>query len=242
MPLNLQVRLLRVLEEKQIYRVGGERAVPVNIRLVGATRADLEEAVNDGLFREDLYYRLNVLRIHLPNLNERTEDISLLAWHFLKRAFKETQRPTPHPYFSPETLRLLEEQPWKGNVRELRNIMTRIAVLLPKRIGIILPAHILPYLPEVISPKNQEEASENSFSKKPEEPNQITYHQEKIEEKESQESKEAGIFIPIGTTIEDASNQLIEETLQHTDYNRTKAAKILGIGLRTLRRKLNTPG
>ncbi|MCP3677734.1 MAG: sigma-54-dependent Fis family transcriptional regulator, partial [Deltaproteobacteria bacterium] len=131
MPLNLQVRLLRALEEGTVYPVGAEAPISVDVRIIAASNIDLQKAVNDGLFREDLYYRLNVLQMHLPPLSERIEDIPLLAVHFLERAFAEMGRPKPYPSLSSETIYLLEHYPWKGNVRELRNVMTRIATLLP---------------------------------------------------------------------------------------------------------------
>ena len=213
MPLAMQVRLLRVLEEGAIYRVGGEKPIPVRVRILAATRVNLEESVKNGLFREDLYYRLNVFRLHLPQLKERLEDIPLFAWSFLSRAFDESNRKKPYPYLAPETIQLLKNQIWKGNVRELRNVMTRIAILLPDDAKVILPMHVLPHLStEFISKADILD-----------------------------EEKQAGIFVPIGTTMEDAESKLIQATLESTGGNRTHAAKKLGIGLRTLRRKLNTP-
>ena len=211
MPLNLQVRLLRVLEEGDIYRIGAEKPLPVNVRVIAASNADLKKAVEDGLFRSDLYYRLNVLRIHLPPLRERIEDIPLLAVHFLERAFAELGRPMPYPSLSSETIYVLEHCPWKGNVRELRNLMTRVATLLPRDTRHIFPFHILPYIDETdtVIPRAAEETGNN------------------------------GIFIPVGTRLSDAEEMLINETLRHTNGNKTQAAKLLGISLRNLRRKLN---
>jgi DNA-binding NtrC family response regulator len=213
MPLTLQVRLLRVLEDREVYRVGGEHPIPVNVRVIAATRIDLGKAVRDGLFREDLYYRLNVLRIHLPPLRERTEDIPLLALHFLERAFAEMGRVPPFPTLSSETIYLLEQYPWKGNVRELRNIMTRVATLLPTDAKHVFPMHILHHL-----------------------------EQDQIALKRVHEQHAQGILIPLGTPLDKVEELLISETLKHTNGNRTQAAKLLGISLRTLRRKLNSNG
>ena len=214
MPLNLQVRLLRVLEEQKVYRVGGEIPVPINVRVIAASNIDLQKAVKDGLFREDLYYRLNILRLHLPPLRERIEDIPLLAVYFLERTFAEMNWPPPYPTLSPETISLLENYPWKGNVRELRNIMTRVATLLSRNTKRIFPFHVLPYLDDTgqrfISP-----ASEKSIT------------------------NVDGVFIRIGTHINDVEKLLINEALKRTNGNKTKAASLLGISLRTLRRKLN---
>jgi DNA-binding NtrC family response regulator len=210
MALSLQVRLLRVLEEKKAYRVGAEHPVHINVRVIAATRVDLEKAVKDGLFREDLYYRLNVLRVNLPPLRERVEDISLLAVHFLERAFDETGRVPPHPVLSPETIHILERFPWKGNVRELRNVMTRVATLVPPGAGKIFPFHVINHLGEG-------SALKRSLS----------------------QGSERGVVIPVGTPLDRAEELLIRETLKEAGGNRTQAANLLGISPRTLRRKLS---
>ncbi len=211
MPVELQGRLLRVLEEGKVYRVGSERPVPIDVRVIAATRMDLAKAVADGLFREDLYYRLNVLRIHLPPLRERAEDIPLLASHFLGRALSEMGRTPPFPVLSSETMYLLERHPWKGNVRELRNIMTRVATLLPPDTKRVFPVHIVPYLDDPVGSVGST----------------------------SQRQTLAGVLIPFGARLSQAEDMLISETLRLVNGNRSKAARMLGISIRTLRRKLN---
>jgi DNA-binding NtrC family response regulator len=171
----------------------------------------LRKAVEDGLFRQDLYDRLNILLIHLPPLRERIEDIALFAVHFLERAFGEMGWIRPSPNLSSETIYLLEQYLWKGNIRELRNVMTRAATMLPRDTKRIFPFHIMPYLEDV------EQFREPSGAGKPGE----------------------GVHIPVGTNLSDVEDLLIRETLKITDGNRTQAAKLLGISLRTLRRKLN---
>jgi DNA-binding NtrC family response regulator len=208
MPLNLQVRLLRVLEDRRIYRVGGEFPITVNVRVIAASNVDLNKAVQERLFRRDLYYRLNILRVHLPPLRERIEDISLLAVHFLERAFSEMRWPRPYPTLSPESIRLLEACPWKGNVRELRNVMTRVATLLPRDTDVIRPFHILPHLETI-----------GTGASLP------------------QEGRE-GVFIPLGMSLREVEDVLIKETLRHTKGNKSKASLLLGISTRTLRRRL----
>ncbi len=231
MPLALQARLLRVLEEKQFYRVGGEKPIKTHLRIVAATQVNLEKSVDDGLFREDLYYRLNVLRIHLPALRERIEDIPLLAWFFLERAFAELSRNKPFPTLSSDLIRILIEQPWRGNVRELKNLMTRLAVLLPNKVQQVVPDHLAIYFPEkMISPQEYQPASEPDF--------QDLNHDSNIIEVSSYPTED-GTFIPTGTTLKDAEDMLIRSALKHTTGNRTKAAKMLGIGIRTIRRKIN---
>ncbi|MCI4625097.1 MAG: sigma-54 dependent transcriptional regulator [Candidatus Magnetoovum sp. WYHC-5] len=210
MPLNLQVRLLRVLEEGQLFRVGAETPIPIDVRIIAATRRCLLQYMESGLFRDDLYYRLNVLNIYLPPLRKRIEDIAHLSVHFFERARGEMEYLPPHPTLSTATITLLERLTWKGNVRELRNLMTRVATLIPGNVKKVLPTHILPYIEDTVVPSDD---MQNSTQ---------------------------GIFIPIGTTIDKAEKALIDATLKYTNGNRTQTAKLLGIGLRTLRRKLNT--
>ncbi|MEP6992336.1 MAG: sigma 54-interacting transcriptional regulator [bacterium] len=127
LPLPLQGKLLRALEERSIRRLGGSRSIPFDVRLVAATHVNLLEAVRRGEFREDLYYRLNVMPIELPALRDRADDILLLADHFLVRFKREYD--VPALALAPAASRALRERPWPGNVRELRNTMER-AVLL----------------------------------------------------------------------------------------------------------------
>ena len=210
MPMALQVRLLRVLEEGKLYRIGGEEPVPFNVRVLASTRRNLYEAVESGLFREDLYYRINILRIHLPPLRERVEDIAFLSVHFLERAFVDMGWHQPFPHLSGETISLLENLPWKGNVRQLKNVMIRAATLLPHDVKEVLPEHIYPHI--------DEKPNITSLSR--------SEHQD-------------GLFVPLGISLKKVEEMYIQEILKYTEGNKTQAAKILGIGIRTLRRKLN---
>jgi transcriptional regulator with PAS, ATPase and Fis domain len=123
---KLQLDLLRVLEERRFHRVGGNELIEVDVRVIAATNRNLERAVADGSFREDLYYRLNVIRVTLPPLRERKEDIPLLVEHFLERLEVELKR---HIRVSPEAMAALLAHAWPGNVRELRNVLERGAVV-----------------------------------------------------------------------------------------------------------------
>ncbi len=120
----IQVKLLRVLQEREFRRVGGTRDVKVDVRVIAATNKDLEKAVADGTFREDLYYRLDVIPVKLPPLRQRTEDIPLLAQHFLEKFTRGSGKPAPA--LSPDVLKLLLAHEWKGNVRELENLIERV--------------------------------------------------------------------------------------------------------------------
>jgi two-component system response regulator HydG len=127
MTVPTQVKLLRVLQDGEFHRVGGTRALRCDVRIVAATNHDLEGRVREGRFREDLYFRLNVIRIHLPPLRERGDDAVALARHFLERFARELGR--PRLAFSPDALERIREHAWPGNVRELRNAVERAALL-----------------------------------------------------------------------------------------------------------------
>ena len=126
LPLAMQSKLLRTLQEGTLVRLGGQREVKVNVRLVAATHRDLAADVEAGRFRQDLYYRLHVIPIHLPSLAERREDIRALALHFVSRANQAHQR---NVNLSPDALARLEEHPWPGNIRELGNVIERLVLL-----------------------------------------------------------------------------------------------------------------
>jgi transcriptional regulator with GAF, ATPase, and Fis domain len=133
MPLATQAKILRVLQEKEFQRVGDTRTIKVDIRFIVATNKDLPEMVKQGLFREDLYYRINVFAIHLPSLRERKEDISYLVDHFLDK--------NPKPItISPQALQIFTGYSWPGNIRELQNTIERAAVLTET--GVLEPAHL----------------------------------------------------------------------------------------------------
>lgn len=148
MPLATQSKLLRVLQESEFSRVGGNQTIRTDVRIVAATNKNLEQEVLEKKFREDLFYRLNVVRIHLPPLRQRTEDIRLLAEYFLQRIANRKLRPLLK--LSEEAVRVLENYPWPGNVRELENTMERASVLattdvlLPKDIPLGQPGTVLP--------------------------------------------------------------------------------------------------
>ncbi len=127
MPMHLQMKLLRVLQEQEIERVGSSRKIKLNVRVISATNLDLEAQVRRGQFREDLYYRLNVIPIVLPSLRERREDIPLLARHFLQKCCRELNRPLMS--LSPEAMQALELYQWPGNVREMENVIERSVTL-----------------------------------------------------------------------------------------------------------------
>lgn len=139
----MQVKLLRVLQERRFERIGGGEPIEVDVRVVAATHCPLEKLVSEGKFREDLYYRLNVIRVELPALRERPEDIPLLASHFAQKF----SRPGLSVTISPEAMEVLLSSPWPGNVRQLENAVERACVTA--RDGVIRPEH----LPKDLNPR-----------------------------------------------------------------------------------------
>ena len=138
MPLAMQSKLLHAVEESEIERVGGEKPIPVDVRIVTATNKDLEQAVRDGRFREDLYYRLNVASISLPTLTARREDIEALVLHFLEKHLRVDASEILQ--IAPRTLALLKSYPWPGNVRELENVIESASHLVNGQM--LLPEHL----------------------------------------------------------------------------------------------------
>jgi len=146
---KLQLDLLRVLEDRRFSRVGGNEPIAVDVRIIAATNRDLQKAVADQIFREDLYYRLNVIPIQIPPLRERREDIPLLADHLLEQLSAEMHKPVDR--ISAEAMRLLMAHPWSGNVRELRNVLERAMVVLSGEV--IQPGDLgLPSAPSTVPP------------------------------------------------------------------------------------------
>lgn len=154
----VQAKLLRVLQEREFERVGGTKSIQVDVRLLAATNKNLEELVREGLFREDLYFRLNVVTIHVPPLRERKEDIPLLVEHYLKTLEQPSGKEIKG--FSPEAMRLLMSYDWPGNVRELKNVCERVMVMAT---GPVIMPEDLPYN---LRPEGREMEAEGRWSNK----------------------------------------------------------------------------
>ncbi len=197
---NVQIKLLRVLEEKKFERVGGEETIEVDVRVIAATNKDLKKAISDGVFREDLYYRLNVVNIHIPPLRERKEDIPLLIAAFLAEFSRENGKRIDG--MDPKARLALYNFPWPGNVRQLRNSIES-AVVLCKGSTITLddlPPHI------------------------------------------KGDSSEEFLRVPVGTNLADVEKEVIRTTLRRQGGNKSRTAELLGIGRKTLHRKLQEYG
>jgi two-component system response regulator AtoC len=199
-PLELQPKLLRVLQEREVRRVGESKSTPVDVRVIAATAKDLQQAVAEGSFREDLYYRLAVIGIELPALNQRSEDISVLVESYLPRIAARLKRPVPT--MSPEALRKLESQPWPGNIRELLNVLEKTMVLCRE---------------ETIS---ESDLVLHDHPQAPVDPSTLSLKKATVE----------------------LERDYIQKALLATNGNRTQAAKILEISLRSLIYKIKDYG
>jgi len=216
MPADLQTRLLRVLSDGQFYRVGGHNPIKVNVRVIAATHQDMEERVKAGLFREDLFHRLNVIRLRLPALRERSEDIPDLARHFLQQSAQQLGVETK--ILSEETLNYLSHLHWSGNVRQLENVCHWLTVMAP---GQNIDIKDLP--PEL---KNTDAYKEVSANWKDALKQEVQF---------SLNKNQKDILTHLNEIFEKI---LIEEALQFTKGRRIEAAEILGLGRNTLTRKV----
>jgi len=194
MPIELQVTLLRALETGRITRLGGTAEIEVDFRIIAAANRRPADAIAEGLFREDLYFRLATFPIHVPPLRERPGDIELLAKHFLDVL---NRADGVNKFLSPHALVLIESHTWPGNVRELKNALQRAYILADEIIG---PEHFPNLTPPVL----------------PREP----------------------LDFPIGATLDDVERQLIFATLAHFEGDKRRAAKSLGVSLKTIYNRL----
>jgi two-component system nitrogen regulation response regulator GlnG len=222
MPLDLQTKVLRALQERTFERVGGQAPISVDVRILGATNRDLEALLKEGRFRDDLFYRLNVVALELPPLRERRQDIPLLVDHFLaKHADALGQR-----VIAPEALACLVGHQWPGNVRELENVIQRAMVMAAA--GVILPEH----LPSAPASPGSAVAVDPTL--------------EDVIERRLLE-RVSGLRDRAGGNLYDLLLSLVEKplfraVLRETEGNQVRAAHILGINRNTLRKKLRTHG
>jgi two-component system response regulator HydG len=196
---NAQVKLLRVLQDGEFTRIGGNQSIKTDVRIIASTNVDLSEAVNAGRFRRDLFYRLNVYPLHLPPLRERREDVYPLVLHFIEVHKKKTGRLITG--ITDKALQLLKGYDWPGNVRELENAIERSVIVVSGRMITVDD------LPEVVR---------RGYS----------------------ENLRPTLEVELGTALEEVEKRVILETLIYTQGDKTKAARLLGIGRKTLYRKL----
>lgn len=209
---EMQVKLLRVLQEKTFYRLGGQKEVHTDVRVIAATNRDLPALIEEGKFREDLYYRLNVAPMVMPPLRERPEDIMIMASKFANEFAKKFSKTIKG--FTPEACEVLQSYPWRGNVRELRNVVERVTLLSTKD---LIYKEDLKFLTSV-----QKDGK--------------TVHAPK---RELQPGEHFLALSRQGATMEAVLKDLIEQTLELTGGNQVRAAKLLGITRAKLRYRLD---
>ena len=207
-PLPLQAKLLRVLQERSFERVGGVKPIKVDVRIITATNRDLKEEVDTGNFREDLYYRLNVLHIHLPPLRERADDIPMLADYFINKFSKLLDKPDLK--ISGDALRYLTGYSWEGNVRELENTIERAAILCSGDIIQVDDVH-----PDTVDGENVENLSPNGDYE-----------------------KFLPADLPLPEVLSGVEEQMLKRALEDANYVQARAAKSLGITKSLLQYKM----
>jgi len=218
MPLDVQTRLLRVLADGQFYRVGGHQAIKVDVRIIAATHQNLEKKVLSGDFREDLFHRLNVIRLQLPALKERREDIPLLANHFLHSIANELT--VESKLLTKATVNYLSDLPWPGNVRQLENICRWLTVMSSGQ-----EVHISDLPPEL------------SEQETPQQEGEPVIWQESLKKWADAQLKNGESNI-LGQLLPEFEKIMLQSALKHTQGKKHEAAKLLGWGRNTLTRKL----
>jgi two-component system response regulator PilR (NtrC family) len=201
LPLHMQVKLLRAIQEKRIRPIGGQQEIPVDVRIISATHKPLSEMVESGEFRQDLFYRINVIELPLPPLRERPEDIPLLIQHFLTRLSRQNR--IRKPKISATALKRLRDYPFPGNIRELENILERSVTLFDGESLQADDLHLPEQTPALASVSDQQ---------------------------------------PLGDRMEAIEREAIIKALEETRWNRTAAARKLGMSLRSLRYRLEKLG
>jgi len=204
LPLAMQVKLLRAIQEKSVRPVGGQQEIPVDARIISASHKDLNGEVEKGTFRQDLFYRINVIELRIPTLRERSDDIPLLAEHIAARIAKQAGRELPK--LSDSALQALQRHHFPGNVRELENILERALALCDDA---VIDSSAL-YLPQANAPDSPEHALD--------------------------------LDVPLEDYLGEIEKQAIMQALEETHWNRTAAAKKLGMTLRSLRYRLDKLG
>jgi two-component system response regulator AtoC len=237
MPMELQSKLLHVLQEKQYYRIGGEREVKANCRILAATNKKLEEMVDEGRFRRDLFYRINVVNIHVPPLRDRKEDIPLLVEYFLKRYAEMYNRNSVR--LSPRLMEMFLEYGWPGNVRELENHIKRYVILGNE-------AQLLSELSrkkrETSFGNNHEEESWIAVAQAPRQPAAAPFPREANSVEEVPVPEKGTLKEVAKIAQRKAEKELIEKVLRQTRWNRRKAAQVLDISYKALLYKIKECG
>lgn len=226
MRLDLQAKLLRVLQEQEFERIGGTQAIRVDVRIIATTNRDLAAEAAAGTFRQDLYYRLSTIPVQIPPLRERPEDIPLLAYRFALRTAAETGRHING--LAPETIELLQRHPWHGNVRELQHAVERAVIF--SNADVLMPSAF--------------DSGRFGLTESPIGPALTANGGQALTAvimSEGHAAADEPMIILRSLNVAEAESVLIARALEFTGNNRTRAAELLGISVRTLRNKLNSP-
>lgn len=207
MEISTQAKILRVLQNQEFTRVGGNKSIKVDVRIISATNHDIDQAIAEGKFRADLFYRINVVNIHIPPLRERLEDIPLIADFFLRKFSRELRKNIPG--FSNETVKLMKNLNWNGNIRELRNLVERAVLLTEDN------CEITPY---ELPMKGEEYFAAGGKDRR---------------------NRENGVLTLKTLKLEEAEKQVILKALETCNYVQKNAAAILGISSRVLNYKVS---
>lgn len=226
MPLSIQAKILRLLQDKSIERLGGREVIPVDVRIIAATNRDLEQAVSEGTFREDLYYRLNVVLIRLPTLGERISDVPLLVDYFLRRFSQDMA--IENPGITPEALEILKQRTWPGNVRELANVLQKTLILhcggpISKDDLVIMDREVKPCPPGMLV---DETFGDDSRLKR--------WIRSCLARK-----GDGKLF---DTCLDEFASLLIQEALKMANGNKSQAARLLGLSRPTLHYRMEKYG
>ena len=226
MPMEAQTRLLRVLQQGEFTAVGGRHSINADVRIVAATNRNLKQFVRQGLFREDLFYRLNVVPVRLPPLKDRLEDIPDLVRHFLRGAAAEG---LPKKTISPEAMRHLRSYSWPGNVRELENLVQRLSALYSEE---AIEADVVRMeLDEATAGTLKDsDSSDDSFSQS------VERHLNRYFAAHEDDLPPSGLY---NRVLKEVERPLIAMCLSATRGNQIRAAKLLGLNRNTLRKKIN---
>ena len=230
MGIETQVKFLRVLEGHEFTRLGGDAPIKTDVRIVAATNADLEEAVKNGKFRNDLYHRINRFPIRVPPLRERREDIPLLVDAFIKEFSKEHDRPISG--ISPQAMDYLKNAAWDGNIRELRNAIETAIIL----------ARTETLNPSDFSSEFQTSFTDSELVSDPDTQMGIPLGLDAPDDQDDSTDADGEKVGTVGMTMEEIEKEAISKTLAETGNNKKRTAEMLGIGLRTLYRKLESYG
>ena len=214
MPSNLQVKLLRVIQERKFERVGGTETIEVDVRIVAATNRDLKQEVSEGRFREDLYYRLNVVHLRVPPLRERPDDLPVLVDHFIRKFSQENNK--PNLKITQTAMRRIYTYAWPGNVRELENALERAVILSSG---------------DRIEPEDL-----------PEELDEISRGEQKIGQDMIDIDDVVGIGLPLNESIDAIEKKLIQRALEQTNHVQAHAAELLGIKKNVMQYKMKKHG